>query len=66
MEPRQFEDVLREIEALHKPMKNVIEIAFATSPLIALSTHGWASKSYHSTYLLRVSTIPIFYGTYYY
>jgi hypothetical protein len=55
MEPQQLEEIADEIQNLHKPMKNVIEVVFATSPLLALSTHGWRQKSYHSTYLLRVS-----------
>jgi len=59
MEPQQFEEIASEIQILHKSMKNVIEIAFAISPLLALSTHGWASKSCNSTYLLRVSDIAV-------
>jgi hypothetical protein len=55
MDLQQFEDIANEMQMLHKAMKNVMEVVFATSPLLALSTHGWASKSYHSTYLLRVS-----------
>jgi hypothetical protein len=53
LEPQQFEDISDEVQALHKSMKNIIEIVFATSPLLALSTHGWTWKS-HSTYLLRI------------
>jgi hypothetical protein len=37
-----------------------MEIVFAISPLLALSTHGWDSKSVNSTYLLKVSNILIF------
>jgi hypothetical protein len=55
MDPQQLEDVSNAIEALHKSIKNAIEVAFAVSPLLALSTHGWASKSFNSVYLLRVS-----------
>ena len=55
MDQEQFEEISNEIQILHKSMKNVMEIVFATSPLLALSTHGWASKSYGSIYLLRVS-----------
>jgi len=52
----ELEDLCNEIEILHKSMKNAIEIVFATSPLLALSTRGWATKKhFHSTYLLRVS-----------
>jgi len=53
MEQQQFEEISSEVQALHKSMKNIMEIVFATSPLLALSTHGWAWKS-HSTYLLRI------------
>jgi hypothetical protein len=56
MEPQQLEDISNEIEALHKSIKNAIEIVFAISPLLALSTQGWASKSYNRVYLLRVSS----------
>jgi hypothetical protein len=55
MDAEQFQEVFDEIQILQKSMKNMIEIVFASSPLLALSTHGWASRSYHSTYLLRVS-----------
>lgn len=56
---QQFEEISNEMKMLHKPMKNVMEVVFATSPLLALSTHGWASKSYNSTYLLRVSDVLV-------
>lgn len=55
MDAEQFQEVFEEIQNLQKSMKNMIEIVFASSPLLALSTHGWASRSYHSMYLLRVS-----------
>ena len=55
MDPQQFEDVSHEMQALHRSIKNVIEIVFAISPLLALSTRGWASTSINSIYLLRVS-----------
>ena len=45
MEPHQFEELASEMQVLHKSMKNVIEIVFTTSLLLALSTHEWASKS---------------------
>lgn len=51
-----FEEIASDLQVLHKSMKNLIEIVFATSPLLALSTHGWSWKS-HSTYLLRVSEV---------
>jgi hypothetical protein len=60
MDPQQFEEVSYEIETLHKSIKNVMEIVFAISPLLAISSHGW-TKSCHSTYLLRVSDISVYY-----
>ena len=57
MDPQQLEEVTHEMESLHRSMKNVIEITFAISPLLALSTQGWASKSLSSVYLLRVSAV---------
>lgn len=52
----EFEEVSELIHSLHRSMKNLIEIVFAISPLLALSTHGWNAKySYHGIYLLRVS-----------
>jgi len=59
MDPQQLEDVSNEIQALHRSIKNVIEIVFAISPLLALSTQGWGSKSVNSVYLLRVSRIQV-------
>jgi hypothetical protein len=59
MDSTQLEQISNEIQALHKSMKNIIEIVFATSPLLALSTHGWAWSSVNSTYLLRVSFILV-------
>jgi hypothetical protein len=55
MEPQQLEEICNEIQLLHKPMKNAIEIVFATTPLLALSTHSWSPHSFNSIYLLRVS-----------
>lgn len=55
MEGQQLDEISDEIKDLHKPMKHIIEVVFATSPILAISTHGWASKMIHSTYLLRVS-----------
>ena len=40
MDPQQFTDVSEAIQTLHRAMKNVMEIVFAASPLLALSTHG--------------------------
>ena len=57
MDPQQLEDVSNEIQALHRSIKNVIEIVFAISPLLALSTRGWGSTSVNSSYLLRVSDV---------
>jgi len=59
MDPQQLEDVSNEIQALHRSIKNVIEIVFAISPLLALSTQGWASKSLNSVYLLRVGRVQV-------
>ena len=59
MDMQQFEEISNEMQILHKSIKNMMEVVFATSPLLALSTHGWASKSYHSTYLLRVSNVLV-------
>jgi hypothetical protein len=59
MDPQQLEDLSNEIQAWHRSIKNVIEIVFAISPLLALSTQGWATKSINSVYLLRVSLILV-------
>lgn len=60
MDSEQLEDLSNDVESLHKSMKNLIEIIFATSPLLALSTHGWNLHSYHGMYLLRVGDLFIF------
>jgi len=57
MDKQQFEDVSNEIQALHRSIKNVIETVFAISPLLALSTRGWASMAVNSVYIIRVSRI---------
>jgi hypothetical protein len=57
MDLQEFEDISNEIERIHKPMKNAMEMVFATSPILALQTCGWGTKSYHSTSLLRVSDV---------
>jgi hypothetical protein len=54
MDPQLLDEVTNEIQSLHKAMKNLFEIAFAASPILALSTHGWDSKSYNSIFLFRV------------
>ena len=59
MDPEQLEYVADEIQALHRSMKNVMEIAFSISPLLALSTHGWSSRSLNSVYLLRVGHLKL-------
>ena len=59
MDTQQFTDVSEAIQTLHRAMKNVMEIVFAASPLLALSTHGWALRAYNSTYLFRVSHVFI-------
>ena len=62
MDPEQFQDIANTIHSLHKSMKNVMEIVFAISPLLALSTYGWGRNYYvHSTYLLRVSSVLDFF-----
>jgi len=55
MDTSQLDEIATEIEALHKLMKNLIEIAFALSPLMLLSTQGWSWRNIHRVYLLRVS-----------
>jgi hypothetical protein len=60
MDSQHFEDISDEFQILQKSMKNLMEIVFAISPLLVLSTHGWDSKSVHRTYLLRVSDGLIF------
>ena len=59
MNSEQLEQISDEIQALHKPMKNLIEVVFAISPLLALSTHGWTWNSINGIYLLRVSFVLI-------
>lgn len=54
MDSNQLGEISFEIETLHKSMKNMIEIMFAISPLLALSSRSWATRSVHSSYLLRV------------
>jgi len=60
LDVQQFEDISQELQTLHKSIKNIMEIVFAVSPLLALSTSGWDWKSIHRTYLLRVSDGFIF------
>jgi hypothetical protein len=59
LDDQQFEEILMEMQLLHKLMKNMMEFVFATSPLLALSTGGWL-KSIQGTYLLRVGDGSIF------
>jgi hypothetical protein len=60
MDPQQLEDVSNGIKALHRSIKNVCEIVFAISPLLALSPRGWGGKtSVNSAYLLRVSHVLV-------
>lgn len=66
MDPQQLEEFNNDMKDLHKSMKNIIEIVFATSPLLAISTHGWISRSYHSSYLLRVSFVLFHFKMYIY
>jgi hypothetical protein len=55
MNEAEFEDTSNEMESMHKAMKNAMEMVFATSPLLALQTGGWATRIHHRTHLLRVS-----------
>lgn len=58
MDPQQLEDVSNGIKALHRSIKNVSEIVFAISPLLALIPRGWGvATSVNSAYLLRVSRV---------
>jgi hypothetical protein len=59
MDPQQFEYVSNKIQAMHRSIKNVMEITFSVSPLLALSTRGWAWRSLNSLYLLRVGLIQL-------
>jgi len=59
MGQQQFEEISNEMQNLHKSMKNLMEIVFATSPLLALSTHGWSGRFIKSTFLLRVSDVLV-------
>ena len=59
MGQQQFEEISNEMQNLHKSMKNLMEIIFATSPLLALSTHGWSTRFIKSTFLLRVSDVLV-------
>ena len=61
MDPEQFEGISLDMQVLHKSMKNIIEMVFATSPLLALSTSGWHSKSFQGTYLLKVGDVFVFF-----
>jgi hypothetical protein len=60
MSPEEFEDISKEMEQMHKSMKNAMEMVFATSPLLALQTGGWSRRSHHGTTLLRVSNAYLF------
>jgi hypothetical protein len=57
MDSQLLVELTEEIKELHKSMKNIFEIAFAVSPLMTLSTFGWAWRSTNSSYLLRVSDL---------
>ena len=61
MDSQEFEDISDDMQNWYKSMKNVMEIVFAISPLLALSTRAWGSQSVHSTYLLRVSDGLVFF-----
>ena len=56
METQQLDELLSDIASFHKQIKNLVEIAFAISPLLIIATHGWGTNwSIHSSFLLRVS-----------
>jgi len=38
-------------------LKNAIEMVFAISPLLALTTSDWSWRSIQGTYLLKVSNV---------
>jgi hypothetical protein len=57
MDSQVLVDLAEEMKDLHKSMKNLIEIVFAVSPLMILSTYGWGWRSTNSSYLLRVSDL---------
>ena len=59
MEPSELDQISNEIQGIHKAMKNITEIVFATSPLLALSPSGWSWKNFNCCYLLRVSGLLI-------
>jgi hypothetical protein len=55
MDKQQLDELLHDMASLHKPIKNLVEMSFAISPLLIIATHGWGSQSIHSWYLFRVS-----------
>jgi hypothetical protein len=57
MDSEQLEKIFGDVQAMHKSMKNIMEIAFAISPILVLSPTGWSYKSTSGLYLLRVSFI---------
>jgi hypothetical protein len=60
LDESEFEEILSEMDTLHKSIKNIMEFVFATSPLLALSTSGW-TRAIQGTYLLRVSLHYVFF-----
>jgi hypothetical protein len=57
MDAQQLEYVSNEIQALHRSIKNAMEMVFSVSPILALSTQGWSWRSLNSVYLLRVGRV---------
>ena len=51
MDSQQFEDISDEMQILQKLMKNVMEIVFATSPLLVLLSKfgGWPGLRGHGS-----------------
>lgn len=61
MDKEKFAEISETIPSLYRGMKNVMEMVFAASPLLALSTHSWAVRTINRTYLLRVGLDFVYY-----
>ena len=59
MDSQHLQDLSDGIEDMYKSMRHIIEIVFAISPLLVLSTYGWGWRSVSGAYLLRVSELDI-------
>ena len=60
LDSQQLKDIIGDVKMMHKSMKRMIDIVFAVSPILVLSTHEWASRSIHGTYLFRVRNVDWF------